>query len=284
MQLYILIKRRGDKMSLFKDKSGQSYDEVKYHTRQKHRFLEKYLEIWTQNVGKGQSPPTLDIVDLYSSSGSCFCSSNEEIWDGSSIISAKCLQNYPNGRNLILNSYSDDEMEQQEQVKCLDFRMNTLNLPPRIKRSLFSLKIEDAITEAIKLIDPRYPSFWILDPYQPQQLPWAQLQRIIDHNGSYRNSKGDEVTRLPELFIILITESLQRSSGKEDQMHFIDVALGLEREIWLDKLDKLNSQGMNTRQAMIEIYAERYQIFMVGDQLSMKLKELKEILFMQFFF
>ena len=244
-------------MGLITEENGQIHDDVKFHTRQKHQFLEKYLEIWVDNVSGKKSKPTLDIFDLYSSTGSCLCSNNKEVWDGSAIISAKCLKKYPKGRNLILNSYNDKDDEKKLQIDGLTSKLESLNLPSRVNVQLFSLPIEEAITQAIKYVDPLYPSLWILDPYQPQQLPWSQVQRITTLKGKFINSKGKEEERIPELFIVLITETLQRSSRKDDQMHIVDEALGIERKIWQEKLEYHESQGLNKRQAINEIYAER---------------------------
>ena len=53
----------------FRDNEGLIYDRVKWHTRKKHAFIESYLNIWVENVRN--HPPTLDIFDLFASTGLC---------------------------------------------------------------------------------------------------------------------------------------------------------------------------------------------------------------------
>lgn len=67
------------------------YEMVKYHSRQKHKFIECYLKIWTDNVGnkKKSGVPSLDIIDLYAASGWAECEETkrygmgDDKWEGS---------------------------------------------------------------------------------------------------------------------------------------------------------------------------------------------------------
>ena len=53
------------------DQKGRVCEQTKWHSRQKHAFLEAYLDIWSNQVGKDKKSklPTLDIFDLYASFG-----------------------------------------------------------------------------------------------------------------------------------------------------------------------------------------------------------------------
>jgi len=238
------------------DEKGIIYDKVKYHTRKKHVFLKGYLDIRVERV-KHKSP-TLDIFDLYASTGLCYCEEaeitglSEVTWDGSAIIAAKALQQYSKGRLLFLNTYNEIEKIKQAQknnlfalLKKLDFKNPCV---------LISSPIEDAVNEASKHVDPRYPSLWVLDPCAASDLPWHIVEKIGKMRATYEYN-GEMRTRKPELIISLMTEDLQR---------FVDIrpdiicsSLGMDEKEWRPKFDELRRKGLNTRQAMVELYAEK---------------------------
>ncbi len=238
--------------------SKEFMDEVKYHSRQKHVFLKAYLDIWSEQVGrKKKNIPTLDIYDMFASYGRCKCSESGEEWDGSAILAARCLCKYSNGRRLWLNSFNEDSDEMAKQHRGLNMWLDALEIPPRVKINLDGKPIGDAIDNALKYVDPKYPSLWILDPWSPSQLPWEVVEKVARTEGVFYTKKG-KVTRRPEMFINLMTSVLQRCSGMTDgQEKALDIALGMPTEEWRSRLDELREDGLNTREAIVEIYGSK---------------------------
>jgi len=112
------------------DPEGRVCEQTKWHSRQKHAFLEEYLNIWSGQVGKdGKSnPPTLDIFDLYASFGFCYCPEEKKTWKGSALLAAECLKKYQSGKLLFLNTYHPDENELQAQKKSLETGLSRILL------------------------------------------------------------------------------------------------------------------------------------------------------------
>lgn len=244
------------------DPEGRVCEQTKWHSRQKHAFLEAYLDIWSEKVGKdGKSMPTLDIFDLYASFGWCHCSDKKETWKGSALLAAECLKKYQNGRLLFLNSYSPDGEENREQKNALEKSIDNLQLPERIKRKISNLTIEKAVDAAIVQVNPNFPSLWILDPYQPEHLPWNIIEKICALKGSYR-VKDKLITRRPELFICLMTGRLQRLAGMNSlEEDVVGQTLGLEKNEWQAKLNELLISGKNYREALVIIFAQKLSKF-----------------------
>jgi len=243
-------------MSFVTNSDGHAYEEIKWHSRQKHAFLEAYLSIWSEQVGKTGNPmPTLDIFDLYASFGLCHCSDKNEIWEGSALLAAECLKKYQNGRLLFLNTFSPSEEETVLQKNSLEKNISDLDLPERIKTEIKTLPIEEAVESAISCVDPKFPNLWILDPYQPEHLPWKIVERICKLEGSC-NVRGMQVTRRPELFICLMTGRLQRF-GRESKEDIVGSALGMNTDEWNSKLDRYLENDYNVREALIFMYAEK---------------------------
>lgn len=245
------------------DSEGRICEGVGWHSRQKHAFLEAYLNIWSEQVGTdGKSrQPTLDIFDLYASSGWCHCTDKKETWKGSSLLAAECLTKYQNGRLLFLNTYGLGQEETTAQKKALEMSLINLQLPKRINYLIETLPIDKAVDEAIKHAKPNYPNLWILDPYKPQDLPWSIVEKICKLEGSYKKGKYNMIRR-PELFINLMTSTLQRETGidylKDD---WVGISLGMKKEEWESKLKKFIGMGKNTREALILMYAEKISNF-----------------------
>ena len=243
-------------MSFVTNSDGRAYEEIKWHSRQKHAFLEAYLSIWSEQVGKtGKTMPTLDIFDLYASFGLCHCSDKNETWKGSALLAAECLKKYQKGRLLFLNTFNPSKEETVLQKNSLEKNISDLDLPERIKTEIKTLPIEEAVESAISCVDPKFPNLWILDPYQPEHLPWKIVERICKLEGSY-NVRGMQVTRRPELFICLMTGRLQRF-GRESKEDIVGSALGMNTDEWNSKLDRYLENGYNVREALIFMYAEK---------------------------
>jgi hypothetical protein len=86
-------------MAFVIDPEGHVCEPTKWHSRQKHAFLEAYLDIWSEQVGKSGRPmPTLDILDLFASFGWCHFSDKKETWMGSALLAAECLKKAPSGQ------------------------------------------------------------------------------------------------------------------------------------------------------------------------------------------
>jgi hypothetical protein len=160
-----------------------------------------------------------------------------------------------------LNTYNPDEKETVIQKNALKSSITKLKLPERIKCVITTLPIENAVDEAISHVNPNYPTIWILDPYQPEHLPWEIVEKICKLEGSYKI--GDKlVTRRPELFICLMTGRLQRLTGMDMQERdSVGKALGLKEAEWKSKIEIFLDSGYNTREALILIYAEKISNF-----------------------
>jgi len=235
---------------------NNTIENVKWHTRQKHAFLEEYLKIWYEQVGKKPqvSLPTLDIFDLFASYGYCYCQEKKEGWKGSALLAADCLKNYDKGKILFLNTYNPDEKKLQIQREALEENIANMNLPRRVEVLIESKPLEGVIDVATSHLNPDYPSLWILDPYKPEALPWNVVEKICILKGQHKNGK----IRRPELFINLMTGILQRYTGitnlKED---YVGLALGMSTSEWQCKLKHHTDSGKNTREALILMYAEK---------------------------
>ena len=239
----------------YRDEDGLLYDCVKWHTRKKHAFIESFLNIWVENVKKNL--PTLDIFDLFASSGLCYCEESaryglsEPTWNGSAILAAECLEKYSKGRTLFLNTYHEKPEVCDAQRANLQ---QLLKKYTRIKPIITSKEIEPAIDEAEKYLSPTYPSFWILDPYSASNLPWEYVERIGRLRGEY-SVKGNIRVRKPEMIITLMTYGLQMNI--DIHPHVVSRALGMDEAEWRPKYDILMEKYHNTRKALIDLYAER---------------------------
>lgn len=235
---------------------------VKWQSKQKHAFLEAYLKIWTDHVGKvGTEGPSLAIVDLHAAWGWCHDpESGKSPWEGTSVLGARYLRDYNAAawkRMLILNTYHPEKQTQEEQRAALIDAINAENFPPGGKYEVISMPVAEAVEYAKQRVKPNFPSLWIVDPYQPEEVPWEVLESIITHEGTRPGRKKDTVeTRRPELFINLMTASLQRNADMHPDL--ISTVLGLPEEAWRPTFDRyVNDEGMNKRDAIIEMFIDR---------------------------
>lgn len=243
-------------MDYYTDERGILYDKVKYHTRKKHAFIKGYLDIWVERVKN--SPPTLDIFDLYAATGKCYCEDAakyglpESTWDGSAILSANCLMNYSNGRDLFLNTYADDPDDCEKQKENLTRLLSEMGF--RNTHYLKTEPIEKAVESAITCIrDLRYPTLWILDPHAVSELPWTVVERIAKLKAQYFHNNRWRI-RKPELIITLMTEDFQRWYKTSPEL--ISIALGTDEEYWGPAVDELIGTGYNAREAFVLLYME----------------------------
>jgi len=241
-------------------KEQEVFENVKYHSRQKHVFLKAYYDIWTQNVGrKSKSIPSLEIFDLFAAYGKCQCEENEEIWDGTAALSIQCLENYSNPKRLWLNSYHKDPDVMSAQCSSLRRIIEGSKIPQHTIVDITNEPIIDNIDNALKIVNPKFPSIWILDPYAPSQLPWSIVEKVARREGSYPSKKGLKIRR-PEMFINLITFSLARNALRSTGEELIlDDALGIPKSEWRPMLDTLRDNGLDTQSAIVEIYGTRLE-------------------------
>lgn len=236
----------------------ESMGNVKPHSRQKHVFLETYLDIWAKHVKK--NPPTLDIFDLFADYGMCKCEEEDSEWEGSALIAVKCLCEYPKGQKLWLNSYNLNPEEMAEQHEGLRGWLSNLDIPSRVDIIIEGRPVEEAVDFGLKELEPKFPSLWILDPYQPDHLPWTVVEKIARAEGRYVNAKGKIITRRPELFITLMTGRLQALSGHSDgQEEKVGIALGMSTEEWKQLIASYGQLELNTREAIEQIYSDRLE-------------------------
>jgi three-Cys-motif partner protein len=240
----------------YRDNEGLIYDRVKWHTRKKHAFIKSYLNIWVENVKR--SPPTLDIFDLFASTGLCYCDDSakyklgEPTWSGSAILAAECLEHYSNGQKLFLNTFHPKNAICQAQKANLE---RLLRKYSRVKPIITTVPIDDAVDEARTHLSPTYPSIWILDPYKSSDLPWELVEKIGKFRGQYQTKSGQVKIRKPEMIINLMTYGLQMNI--DINPHVVSHALGMEETEWRPKYDVLMKKYDNTRKALIDLYAEK---------------------------
>lgn len=242
---------------------------VKYHSRVKHKFIEIYLNIWTERVannlnGKKKSePPSLEIYDLYAASGWCYCpdcekyGGDQDRWEGSAILAAKCIAKYPKGKKLFLNSYHPDPVEKEENFITLEKSLKSLEEWPILKNKTYLVsepieKVLDIAEHHKGGVNMDYPTIWLLDPYEPKQLPWSIIERIGNMRGNYK-IKGKE--RRPELIINFMSSYLQRFSDIQPDM--LSEAIGLSEDEWKPKLDVYISDSETKLEALIKLFSER---------------------------
>lgn len=244
---------------------------VKWHTRQKHRLLETYFGIWAENVGKARGKaanPSLTVVDLFASRGWCYCEDvvrthpTEAVWPGTAVLAARLLTAYETrwGRRLVLNSYTpESEDAQREQLRLL--RAAVLRENPQLDVAYIAKPAVEAVADALQLVNPRYPSVWILDPFHLEHLPWSVVDAVIRHTGAYETKGGESEVRRPEVFISLMTHDLQRNLLKEEggTRRSFSIALGMAEEEWMPRYKALLESGWNQRDAAIALYAQKLE-------------------------
>ncbi len=75
---------------------------------------------------------------------------------------------------------------------------------------------------------------------------------------------GEGIVRKPELFINLMTSTLQRYTGMDNlEDDFVGIALGMKTDEWKSKLEEFLGSGYNTREALIFMYAQQISNFYV---------------------
>lgn len=241
---------------------------VKWHTRQKHEFLRQYLQVWTQNVGKkrGVVVPTLDIVDLFASRGWCRVDRQPDPnapilpWPGSAVLAARTLRTYSKPRRLVVNSYDPgSKASPSAQRVALEQAIKAELTPsPGFPVTVLEEQAVSAVSKAVALVDPRFPSIWILDPQTQAALPWSVVEAVANHKAVYSDRKtGANVARRPELFVTLITEGLQRNVSLSART--ISSALGMDLARWGPLIEELEERGLNIREALIFLYRERLE-------------------------
>lgn len=241
---------------------------VKWHSRQKHEFLGELLSVWTDHVGRrpGVNPPSLEIVDLFAGSGWCRPDRSLEPgvdptpWPGTALLAARALSRYARPKRLVLNSFDPRQPENHAGMECLRMAIQgQLGEPSPFPVDYLSNEATLAVRDAARLVDPKYPSFWILDPYSAQGLPWSLVESIIQLKGEYTDKRGRPVVRRPEIVVTLMTEGLQRNVDKSPES--ISSTLGMPEPDWRPLFDEFLSQGANTRQALVYLFTEKLRGF-----------------------
>lgn len=236
---------------------------MKFHSRQKHEWIESYFRIWTGHVNP-ERRPSLDIIDLYSSYGWCLDKESGEIWPGTAVRAATLLKNYvaraKNG--LFLNSYSDDPAELATQSVALKEALDAIGPLKGTKvHPPYHLKIEQAVETILPLVNKNFPNVWILDPYVPDDLPWSVVDRIAKNIGQKQVTRRGEKTfipRKPELFITLMLWSLQKCVNSPKASLVVDHAFGLPESEWRPRLEHyMTEKKLTITGALIEVYRDR---------------------------
>lgn len=245
--------------------SSDACEVVKWHTRQKHQFIEQYLAVWTSRVAKrGRAAPKLSLVDLFASYGWCRTDPGVdpgapiEPWPGTALLAVRALNQYPRPGGLIINSYSPEgSAASARQLECVRRAVQAeLGSVAGFPIHYFSEKVAPAARNAASTVDLDYPSLWLLDPYYPEALPWAVVEYIAHLRHEYRTPNGLQ-SRRPEVMITLMTEGLQRNVDLSPKT--VDLAMGVAEGVWRPRLEELRADGANIRQALTYMYSERLQ-------------------------
>lgn len=239
---------------------------VKWHTRQKHAFIEQYLTVWTERVGRSDRStiPSLSIIDLFAGFGWCRADASQEPgaptgpWPGSAVLAARALLRYPRPSKLVLNSFNpESSIETRHQQEALRRAVEAeTGSTARFSVDYLSTDVRIAAEESISRVDLRFPTIWILDPYSPEGLPWDVVEGIAGQKREYplANRIGFG-SRRPELIITLMTEGLQRNVDKSPRG--IETALGLPESTWRPEMDTLRDGGLNIRESLEAQFCER---------------------------
>lgn len=237
---------------------------AKWQSKQKHAFLEAYLKIWTDHVGKKSgTKPSLDIVDLYASYGWCHDKETGKTWEGTAVLCARYLKAYGTtwGKRLVLNSYHPDSSENERQLALLQKAISAEGVPDKETKVFYNSQSAAEAAEWAKKwhVRPDYPNLWILDPYQPEDLPWPVVEGIIRNVGALRPGKkeGTFTQQKPEVLINLMTMSLQRNVDINPKL--ISITFGMPEDEWRPMLAEYKTFGLNTRDALVEMYITRLQ-------------------------
>jgi len=246
---------------------AEYYETVGIHQKLKHKFIELYLTIWVENVGKRskKSPPTVDFFDLFAASGWAYDKPTDDTWEGSALLAAKAFGEYPNGRRLFLNSYDDNSEKCKSQMEILQKSVKELDDCPHVfeKTRFVSADIFEATDLALRGLNRNFPSLWILDPYHPDQLPWKLVEKIGSTVGQSYTDKnsGKSVCKRPELIINLMTSILQRNIDRKPEL--FSNAVGMSVDQWRPIYNKYKQKWIdlgndqNTRHVILDVYAER---------------------------
>ncbi len=230
------------------------YEPVKYHSRQKHAFLEAYLRIWQDKVAAnhGSKAPSLSFFDLFASTGWCHNADRNETWEGTATLLAQCLAKHPSyhPKTLFLNTFHANAERLETQRKSLESVINEYPLRPKDEVILNCDSFEVAVEKALKTLNADFPSLWVLDPYAASVLPWQAVERIA-------NTRGQNYSRQPELFINLMTMDLQENMPHNP--HVVSAALGMDEAEWRPAVEALEQIGLNKREAVVEIYGRRLE-------------------------
>jgi three-Cys-motif partner protein len=249
---------------------------AEWHSRQKHTLLDSYLRIWTDRVGKspfskGNAPP-LQIVDLYAAFGWCHDDKLGETWPGTAVLAASCLKAYQTryARRLVLNSYSPKSLDASgAQLAALQAAIRALDIESGgCEVRYFSAPIVEAIGHSKQVVDPRFPSIWILDPYDPADLPWFAVESIAQFEGAWSRG-GEPQIRRPELFINLMTSTLQRTLDISPEK--MTAAIGLPEAEWRRRLESSQAGGLNYTEGIVELYLERLSRYYHKRPLAVKI-------------
>jgi len=138
------------------------------------------------------------------------------------------------------------------------------------KTTLSSKNIIDAVTEAKPLLDKDYPSLWLLDPYDPKQLPWNAIQEIGSMQSERHKVNGK--FRKPEMIITFMTSYLQRFA--ELQPRAAEIALGIPEEEWKPKLIEYDEKYGNKREAFLRLFYDRLGEIYEKEPVAMLVKDI----------
>lgn len=236
---------------------GLIADKVKAHSELKRGFLEAYLKFWTKNVAgkRGKFAPSLDVYDLFASSGYCVDEFNpDHHWMGTPLVASEFLFEYPtrNPCYLYANSWSKDDKERGEKLHALNERLSGYHWGRDTKRfhHVECREFSDALDHALQFHSKRaqYANLWLLDPYSARTIPWSSLQRIMDAEGTwYDKSTGKANSRKPELFLNFMSLSLQRNP---DPAQIAEV-IGITEDEWIE----FKEDYENILEALVDVFA-----------------------------
>lgn len=247
---------------------------VKYHTNLKHRLLGIYLNISVDAQKKHKRP--IYFVDLFCGDGmaenmhkcpnwdgspNCTCEGFEREnpkkkiwcrWPGSPLIALKWAEKAEKEFYCVFNDKNENYIETLKKRKT-PIRKQKIASSSKIKKIFPGKNANKIYKKVLKLIPKKAHSLFFLDPYKYSQLHWKTVKGIASHSKKeWRN--GKIIKRRPELFISLMTSTMQRAIKSDSEG--ISKALGVEEEVWKPKIKNTNNKSY---EVFLELYIKKLE-------------------------
>lgn len=136
---------------------------------------------------------------------------------------------------------------------------------------IFSADVIDAFNYAKTKANKEFPTVWILDPYDPKQLPWNVVEGIASlESQNYTYNDGSK--RRPELIINLFTSYIQRFSDNNPEL--LSIALGMKKEEWEPLFKEYLADSTNKLEAILKLYSKRLSEYYKKPPITILVKDI----------